>query len=406
MGKKILLSFANALQNIRTRFFHTILSILGIVIGVAALVAMLSLIDGMEQYAREQITKTTSLKAILIQPNLYKSVNEVGVRKQDYDYLNYNAFLKMRSALTKPATGYLYSRQADEIKANNRSIGTIVTGTSLPLHPDIQLLYGTAFSETDLKNSSHVAFINQRLAKQLVGKKPEKTAINQQIVYKGNVLTVIGISADKDAKVGQLMLPVTLFSDSALKANPPMCIIEAENVEEVPVLKKQIENWLTANMKTKLADFSIITNEQRVSQVAKGFLLFRLIMGMIVGISVLVGGIGVMNVLLISVTERTVEIGIRKALGAKRRDILWQFLSESITISTFGSLLGLALGLLSTMAFVPIVKALTDVPFQMAYTWNTFIIILVVAMLIGVVFGTYPAMRAARLDPVEAIRRE
>ncbi|MVM31710.1 FtsX-like permease family protein [Spirosoma sp. HMF4905] len=408
MGKKILVSFATALQNIRTRFFHTILSILGIVIGVAALVAMLSLIDGMEQYAQEQITKTTSLKAILIQPNLYKSVNEVGVKKQNYEYLNYDSFTKLRSSLTKPAAGYLYSRQSDEIttKTDNRPIGTIVTGMSLPLHPDIELLYGTAFSETDLKNKRPVAVINQRLAKQLTGKKPEKTAINQQIVYKGTLLTVVGISADKDAKVGQLMMLVTLFPDSVLKATPPMGIIEAKNVEEVPELKKQIENWLTANMKTKLADFSIITNEQRVGQVAKGFLLFRLIMGMIVGISVLVGGIGVMNVLLISVTERTVEIGVRKALGAKRQDILWQFLSESITISTFGSLLGLALGLLSTLAFVPIVKALIDVPFQMAYTWNTFIIIMVIAMLIGVIFGTYPAMRAARLDPVEAIRRE
>lgn len=263
MGKKILLSFANALQNIRARFFHTILSILGIVIGVAALVAMLSLIDGMEQYAREQITKTTSLKAILIQANLYKSVNDVGVRKQAYAYLNYNDFLKMRSSLTKPATGYLYVRQTDEItvKATNRPIGTIITGTGLPLHPDIQLLYGTAFSETDLKNRRHVAFINQRLAKQLVGKMPEKTAINQQIIYKGNVLKIIGISADKDAKVGQLMMPVTVLSDSVIKANPPMCVIEAENVEDVPVLKMHIETWLKANMKTKLADFAIITNE-------------------------------------------------------------------------------------------------------------------------------------------------
>lgn len=201
-------------------------------------------------------------------------------------------------------------------------------------------------------------------------------------------------------------MPVTVFPDSALKANPPVCVIEAGDVEDVPLLKTQVENWLKANMSTQLADFTIVTNEQRVSQAAKGFLLFRLVMGLIVGISVLVGGIGVMNVLLISVTERTVEIGVRKALGAKRQDILWQFLSESITISTLGSLLGLVLGLLATLAFIPIVKALTDIPFQVAYTWNTFIIIMVTAMLIGVIFGTYPAMRAARLDPVEAIRRE
>ena len=187
-----MVSFVTALENIRARFFHTVLSILGIVIGVAALVAMLSLIDGMEQYAQEQITKTTSLKAILIQPNLYKSVNEVGVKKQNYNYLTYNSFVKMRSTLTRPATGYLYSRQNAEIivKADNRTIGTIVTGMSLPIHPDIQLLHGRAFTETDLTNKRSVALINQRLAKQLVGKKPEKTAINQQIVYKGAVLTL------------------------------------------------------------------------------------------------------------------------------------------------------------------------------------------------------------------------
>jgi putative ABC transport system permease protein len=406
--KKILVSFATALENIRSRFFHTILSILGIVIGVAALVAILSLIDGMEQYANEQITKTTSLKAIMIQANPYKSVNDVSVRKENYAYFTNETFRKLGASLTKPATPYLYWRQPSEVlsKSANRRIGTIVTGMTLPLHPDITLIQGRAFTGKELMDKRPVAFINQRLARQLVGKQPEKKAIGQQIVYNGRTLTVIGIAADKDAKAGQLMIPLTLVSDSALKAAPPMGIIDAKSVEDVAELKSEIESWLNANMKNKLDDFMVITNEQRVSQIAKGFLLFRIVMGLIVGISVLVGGIGVMNVLLISVTERTVEIGVRKALGAKKRDILWQFLSESITISTFGSLLGLALGILSTMAFIPIVKAIADVPFQAAYTWNTFILIVVIAMLIGVVFGTYPAMRAARLDPVEAIRRE
>ena len=129
-------------------------------------------------------------------------------------------------------------------------------------------------------------------------------------------------------------------------------------------------------------------------------------MGLIVGISVVVGGIGVMNVLLISVTARTREIGIRKAVGANRRHVVLQFLAESIAISGFGSLVGFVVGILGTMAFVPIIKSLTKVPFQAAYTWNTFVLISVIALLIGIVFGTYPALRASRLDPVEAMRHE
>jgi len=129
-------------------------------------------------------------------------------------------------------------------------------------------------------------------------------------------------------------------------------------------------------------------------------------MGMIVGISVLVGGIGVMNVLLISVTERTAEIGIRKAVGASRAHIVQQFLAESITISLVGSLVGLVIGILGTMIVVPVIKSLTAMPFAASYTWNTLIIVTIISVLVGIIFGTYPAMLAARLDPVDAIRRE
>jgi putative ABC transport system permease protein len=129
-------------------------------------------------------------------------------------------------------------------------------------------------------------------------------------------------------------------------------------------------------------------------------------MGLIVGISVVVGGIGVMNVLLISVTQRTAEIGIRKAVGANRRDIVLLFLSESITVSAFGSLIGLIVGTLFTMAAVAIVTKVTEVPFYAAYTWDTFLIISLISLVVGVVFGTYPAIRASKLDPVEAIRHE
>ena len=113
-----------------------------------------------------------------------------------------------------------------------------------------------------------------------------------------------------------------------------------------------------------------------------------------------------MNVMLISVTQRTTEIGVRKALGANRKDIVLQFLAEAVSISTLGSVCGLILGILGTMAIIPIVKAITKVPFQASYTWNKIGLVAVLAILVGVVFGTYPALRASKLDPVEATRRE
>ena len=123
-------------------------------------------------------------------------------------------------------------------------------------------------------------------------------------------------------------------------------------------------------------------------------------------LALLIACIGLYGTMAYTVVRRTSEIGIRKAVGANRKAILYRFLTESITISVFGSLLGLIFGVLFTMAAIPIVKALTEIPFQAEYTFNTFLIISIIAILVGVIFGTYPAIRAARLDPVEAIRKE
>ncbi|OIN59325.1 ABC transporter permease [Arsenicibacter rosenii] len=409
MIRKITGAFLSALQNIRSRFFHTILSILGIVIGVAALVAILSLIDGLEKYAQEQLTKTTSIKAIMVATENTRLINDIRVAKPDYNYFNYDRFAAMTKSLKHPATGYIMTRESAELEVVDihLPVGAMVRGTALPLPPpSTTFVAGRAFSEEELRSRKPVAFINQRLAEKLAPKNKPAEAIGKQIRYGNLLLTVIGVDNNDDFKAGQLCIPITLLDESALKTEMPQVIVEAGKVEDVPVLKKEIEAWITANMAHKMDDFSLYSNDQRVEQAAKGFLVFRVVMGMIVGISVLVGGIGVMNVLLISVNERTTEIGVRKALGAKRRDILWQFLSESITISTFGSLLGLGLGILISMAAIPILTMFVKVPFAVAYTWNTFIIIMIIAMVIGIVFGTYPAMRAARLDPVEAIRRE
>lgn len=407
MLKKILISFALALHNIRTRLFHTLLSILGIVIGVGALVTVLSLIDGLEKFAKEQITTTTSLKAVMIETNTYKRVNDVGVQKEDYGYLNYERFQEFSGMMAIPAAGYIeFNKNSEVVAPDSSKVGASVHGVNT-LHPKIvNLKAGRLFTAKELAAKTPVAFANYSFAKQVTGKDSAETILGQTVTYHNKPVKVIGVLKRANFERPQLYLPISLFTDAELKAEPPRVIFEVDEVEQVQAFKKDAEKWLRANVAKDTTDFRVITNEGRVEQASKGFLLFRIVMGMIVGISVIVGGIGVMNVLLISVNERTVEIGVRKAMGAKKRDILLQFLAESVTVSLFGSLLGLLFGVLFAMGVVPVIKAFVDVPFQADFTMNTLMVITVIAIVVGIVFGTYPATRAARLNPVDAIRRE
>lgn len=406
MLQKITNSFGLAFANIRSNLFHTFLSVLGIVIGVAALVSILSLIDGMEGLAREQISSTTSLNAIMVQSNSHKNVNDVRIKRDTFYVIDYEHFKQLKSALTKPADGiYRTSLAGEAVLSNGKRIGAYAWTSPSPIRSDTAKFTGAIYQTDDVDQKRNVVVVNQAFVSAAL-LDSVTVSVGQTINFLGKELKIIGIVPEPKVKAPQIYFPITLLSAAELQSHPPMVYFDAKRTEDIPVLKEEITNWLEKNYGHVQENFTIQTNDFRIEQATKAFLLFRVIMGLIVGISVIVGGIGVMNVLLISVTERTAEIGIRKATGANRRDIILLFLSESITISAFGSFLGLVFGVLGTMMIIPIVKAITKVPFQAAYTWNTFLIITVVSLLVGIIFGTYPAIRASRLNPVDAIRHE
>jgi putative ABC transport system permease protein len=407
MLKQLFSSFSLGIENLRTNFLHTLLSILGIVIGVASLVAILSLIDGMEKYAREQISTTTSLKNITIRTITNKTINNLTVRKDSFEILSLDDLSNLQQKLLIKGTAYLLSQKTNLLKLpdDDKPIAAVTIGIAPHLPSSQQIFPGHGFNEIEIKAKTKVAVINESLARLISNDTFYTRCIARSVILDQDEFKIIGILRNSPLPNPSILIPFSCLHEAQFSQTPPTCNIEVEKIEDVTQIKNEIQTWINNRFKDHASDFECITNEFRVEQVRKGFLLFRIVMGLIVGISVVVGGIGIMNVLLISITERTAEIGIRKALGANRRDIMRLFLSESITLSMLGSIIGIALGVLVTLLAIPVIKSFTKAPFEAAFTLNTILIIAAVSILIGIIFGTYPANKAARLDPVVAIQR-
>jgi len=250
-----------------------------------------------------------------------------------------------------------------------------------------------------------VAVVDTVTAKRIAGKmiKPE-TVIGTEVTIDDTNFEIIGI-IEGFTQNPEILIPIEFLSGQELLNHPPFIAIEADDIADVPIVKQAAEEWLAASSFAS-GDIRISSQDSRVNQATQGFMLFRVIMGLIVGISVIVGGIGVMNVLLISVTQRTNEIGLRKAVGSRKSDIYVQFLSESMVVSLFGTVVGIIIGILVSLAIVPIVHNIMEIQFSPAFSLLTISVITILSLLTGVLFGTFPAYKASQLNPIEALRRE
>jgi putative ABC transport system permease protein len=402
--KSLLTSFRLAIHNIRGNLFHTLLSILGVVIGVAALVTILSLIDGLEKMAHEQISKETSVENVMIRMSPYENLDGIRVKKASFTPFQATDLDPLIASLPVKEAIMMSQLRGALTHGDSGRVGVRAYAVTAPKETPT-LADGQMWKEPK-DHPSREALLSYATARSLREENP-LALIGDSVFFGSHHWQIVGILDSTEEASQTMVFSIHWLTEEELKDHPPVVNLKAQTVEDVPTIQAQLETRMAAQFPELTSeDYSIITSERWVSQLNKGFSVFRVVMGMIIGLSVLVGGIGIMNVLLISVNDRIREIGIRKATGAKKKDIVWLFLAESITISALGSFLGLVLGMGFSLLAAPLARLIVDIPFQAAFTWNTLLIISTVAVFIGVIFGTYPAMKASRLDPVVAIRKE
>jgi putative ABC transport system permease protein len=398
---------------LRTNPMRTVLSTLGVIIGVAALVAVLSLGDGMEAFARSQVERTTGVQNVYVSPVTADMVDGILVARTRVTQLG-DAEAREAARLPGAAGASVTLSGTTMIRppAGGRDRAARVTAASAGTAAmyGVEMEAGRFFTDAEAASDTPGAVVSHLAAVALSPGAPA-AIVGRVLQLRGAPVRVVGVvKADERDQGLAIYIPLAAaprVMTAAEAARAPMMAIKARRVEDVEAVRVAAERWLARRHGARWAkDFTVGTDRARGEQMKTGFLLFKVFMGSIAAISLLVGGIGIMNVLLASVTERTREIGIRKAVGARRRDIVLQFLSESVAITGSGSLLGLLLGVSVAFGATAAMRAYIGAPIHAGLSASTMLVAASAAVVVGLSFGTYPALRASRLSPIDAIRHE
>ncbi|MCH7807695.1 MAG: ABC transporter permease [Planctomycetes bacterium] len=394
-----------ALKGLRQNLLRSMLATLGVIIGVGAVVSAVSILEGAQRDILERFEALGADQVIIVNGSEHRHGRSVSLNSLTPN----DAKLIQRENPTLVKAVAPQFQGGGQIKYFEKNVVASVLGTSegYAAMNSYEVVNGRFLRRADIRGTTMVCILGHKVAKDLFG---WLSPVDKKVKINGKSFIVVGVMEEKGTLGfmevdNQVIIPLsTAMGRMFGSRNLTMLVVQAVSAKKLSACIQGVKKTLRGSHRIKPGtadDFQIFTQEQMKQQFAQVAQIFAVVLYSIAGISMVVGGIGIMNIMLVSVTERTREIGVRMAVGARRFDILEQFLMEASTISVLGGALGVVCG----WAMASFLGSYTQV-FK-TYTPPIIIVLaLIMAFIIGIVSGIYPAIRAARLDPVESLRYE
>lgn len=392
-----------AFQALKTNKTRALLTMLGIIIGVAAVILLVAIGSGLKNYITNQLEDLGS-NLVIVMPGEMGLGEEgshgppgAGMAASNLT-LDHVSLVERKAETIKRASGYTENNATIKFGQNTHTTQVAGVGWEYSKMRDQPVENGTFFTRTEQERAKRVAVLGSTAANELFG---SQDPIGKRITIADSPYTVLGVLEEKGAIASisiddQVFIPVTTALKQFDMENIISIFVESETPETVGETVNEVEEILAGELDED--EFSVLDAKDILSTITSILGVLTAALGGIAAISLLVGGIGIMNIMLVSVTERTREIGLRKAVGATPGMIMLQFLIEAVVLSVSGGIIGILLGSAGSMAlnhFLP-----TSVTF-----WSVAVAFLV-SSTIGIVFGVGPATKAARLNPIDALRYE